>query len=104
MLQYGTPGFYLCRQNHSNAMKHTFTAIDFETAQGKRTSICQVGLVRVENGRIIKEISFLVQPPGNYYREQFIDIHGITPEDTASVPTFDKLWHLIECFLPINRP
>jgi len=43
MLQYGTPWFYLCRQNNSNTMKHTFTAIDFETAQGKRTSICQVG-------------------------------------------------------------
>ncbi len=25
-----------------------FIAIDFETAQGSRTSICQVGLVRVE--------------------------------------------------------
>ena len=77
-------------------MKHTFTAIDFETAQGNRTSICQVGLVRVENGKISKEISFLVQPPGNYYWERFTDIHGITPEVTASVPTFDKLWHLIE--------
>ncbi len=26
----------------------SFTAIDFETAQGYRWSICQVGLVRVE--------------------------------------------------------
>ena len=26
-----------------------FTAIDFETATGYRNSICQVGLVRVEN-------------------------------------------------------
>lgn len=33
-------------------MKNTFTAIDFETAQGKRWSICQVGLVRIENGII----------------------------------------------------
>jgi len=80
-------------------MKNTFTAIDFETAQGKRTSICQVGLVRVENGLITKEISFLVQPPDNYYWEQFIDIHGITPEDTAHVPTFDKVWHIIEPFI-----
>ncbi|MEI8087406.1 MAG: hypothetical protein WCG93_14445 [Paludibacter sp.] len=48
-------------------MKNTFTAIDFETAQGYRWSICQVGLVRVENGLITSEISFLVQPPNNYY-------------------------------------
>jgi len=31
-------------------MMPTFTAIDFETAQPKRWSICQVGLVRVEAG------------------------------------------------------
>ena len=80
-------------------MKNTFTAIDFETAQGNRRSICQVGLVRVENGIITKEISFLVQPPDNYYWDQFIDIHGITPEDTANVPTFDKVWHIIEPFI-----
>ena len=31
-------------------MQNTFTAIDFETAQGYRWSICQVRLVREENG------------------------------------------------------
>jgi len=41
----------------------TFTAIDFETAHPKRWSICQVGLVRVENGKITKKISMLIQPP-----------------------------------------
>lgn len=46
-----------------------FTAIDFETAQGYRWSICQVGLIRVENGIITKEINLLVQPPDNYYCE-----------------------------------
>ena len=44
----------------------SFTAIDFETAQGYRWSICQVGLVHVENGIITKEINILVQPPNNY--------------------------------------
>lgn len=44
-----------------------FTAIDFETAQGYRWSICQVGLVRVNNGIITDEINLLVQPPDNYY-------------------------------------
>lgn len=80
-------------------MAPTFTAIDFETAQGYRWSICQVGLVRVEKGIITEEIEFLVQPPGNYYWDKFIDIHGITPEDTANEPTFDKLWHRIEPYI-----
>lgn len=42
-----------------------FTAIDFETATGYRNSICQIGLVRIENGITSKEINLLVQPPEN---------------------------------------
>ncbi|HKM94084.1 MAG TPA: 3'-5' exonuclease [Prolixibacteraceae bacterium] len=76
-----------------------FTAIDFETAHGKRWSICQVGLVRVENGIVTNEISLLVQPPNNYYWDRFIDIHGITPSHTANAPTFDKIWPVIEPFI-----
>jgi DNA polymerase-3 subunit epsilon len=30
-------------------MTNTFTAIDFETAQGYRHSICHFGVVRIEN-------------------------------------------------------
>jgi len=76
-----------------------FTAIDFETAQSYHWSICQVGLVRIEHGKITDEISLLVQPPDNHYRDKFIDIHGITPDDTANAPTFDKVWHFMEPFI-----
>ncbi len=51
----------------SDLMRNTFTAIDFETAQGKRWSICQVGLVRVVDGLIIEKMNKLVCPPGNTY-------------------------------------
>ncbi len=78
---------------------NSFTAIDFETAQGYRWSICQVGLVRVEHGKITDQVNILVQPPNNYYWDRFIDIHGITPEKTANAPKFDKIWHLIEPFI-----
>lgn len=78
---------------------NSFTAIDFETAQGYRWSICQVGLVRVENGKIVEEINLLVQPPNNYYWERFTDIHGISASDTRNSPTFDKVWHQIEPFI-----
>lgn len=77
----------------------SFTAIDFETSQGYRHSICQVGIVRVENGVVSKTFETLVQPPGNYYWYNFIDVHGITPEMTEDVPTFDKVWHQIEPFI-----
>jgi len=72
-----------------------FTAIDFETASGYRNSICQVGLVRVENGSITKEVYLLVQPPKNYYWNRFTDIHGIAAKDTLNAPTFGQVWQKI---------
>jgi len=73
-----------------------FTAIDFETAHGKRWSICQVGLVRVEHGTITQQLSILVQPPQNLYWSNFTDIHGIRAVDTAEAPIFDQVWPMIE--------
>ena len=80
-------------------METTFTAIDFETANGKRSSICQVGLVRYENGTITKEINLLVQPPNNFYWDRFVEIHGISPRHTAKSPTFEQIWHTIEPYI-----
>lgn len=78
---------------------NSFTAIDFETATGYRNSICQVGLVRVENGIIIKKVNVLVRPPDNYYWSRFTDIHGITPAMTQNEATFDQIWHLVTPFI-----
>jgi len=70
-----------------------FTAIDFETANGKLNSICQVGLVRVENGVITRELEILVQPPGNEYHWGNTRVHGINRRMTAHAPTFDEIWN-----------
>ena len=96
---FGVLAFYLCILIKTLQMNHSFTAIDFETAHSKRFSICQVGLVRVEQGKITLEINELIQPPNNYYWTNFIEIHGISPKDTANSPTFDKLWNKIEPFI-----
>jgi len=81
------------------SMTNTFTAIDFETAQGYRHSICQVGLVRVVDGQVSETLNMLVQPPGNYYWYRFTGIHGISAKDTMHSPTFDKVWPKIEKFI-----
>ena len=44
----------------------TFTAIDFETAD--RHHICAVGIVSIENGKIVDEFHTLIQPPNNASR------------------------------------
>lgn len=69
-----------------------FTAIDFETATGDRASICQVGLVIVEQCKIVDRIKYMVQPPDNKYSERNIAVHGITPEMTDSSPTFKGIY------------
>jgi DNA polymerase-3 subunit epsilon len=73
-------------------MMPTFTAIDFETAQPKRWSICQVGLVRVEAGVVTKELSILVRPPEDLYSHFNTAVHGLTCEDTFFAPSFDRVW------------
>ncbi len=80
-------------------MENTFTALDFETAQGKRWSICQVGMVRYENGIITNEIDLLVQPPENQYFWKNTEIHGISPEHTRNSPSFAKIWDEIKSFI-----
>jgi len=78
---------------------HSFTAIDFETAQGKRFSICQVGLVRVENGIITHTLNILVCPPDNQYFYRNTEIHGIKPEHTRHSPNFARVWNDIKPFI-----
>lgn len=69
-----------------------FTAIDFETATGSRSSACAVGIVTVEHGEIVEQYTTLIQPPENYYWYGNIAIHGIRPKDTANAPTFAELY------------
>lgn len=79
--------------------RFNFTAIDFETANGKYESICQVGLVRIENGKIVKEIDLLVKPPNNAYHWGHSRVHGIKSKHTVNAPTFDQIWHHIEPYV-----
>ena len=39
-----------------------FAAIDFETANNERSSVCSVGIVIVRNGEIVDTFYSLIQP------------------------------------------
>ena len=69
-----------------------FVAIDFETANRERTSICSVGLVRVENGDIREKIYRLIRPYPDYYSSWNTRIHGLTYRDTAHAAPFPEVW------------
>jgi DNA polymerase-3 subunit epsilon len=74
-----------------------FTAFDFETATYNRMP-CQLGVVVVQEGKIVEEREFLIRPPENRYDSGCINIHGITPEDTEFCPEFDDLWREIQLY------
>lgn len=69
-------------------MNMDFTAIDFETANGKRASVCAVGMTKVRNGKIIDQASWLIKPPHGFttFADRNIAIHKITEADVVNAP------------------
>lgn len=66
------------RQN-SRAALDSWVAIDFETASFRGTP-CAVGLVEVDDGRIVNQHSWLIRPPVFEFWSFNVALHGITPE------------------------
>ena len=74
-------------------------AIDFETATWDRASACAVGVTAVSNRAVVERRRWLIQPPRNEYDPWNIEIHGITPADTADAPTFPSVWSEVEAYI-----
>lgn len=72
-----------------------FAAIDFETANSNRSSICSLGIVIVENGKITDKIYRLVRPQPNFYCSWATNIHGLSYHDTLEEPEFPEVWEEI---------
>lgn len=75
-----------------------FIALDFETANGKRTSICSVGMVKVVNHQITESFYTLVNP-NDYFSQQNIAVHGIQPNEVYDAPTFEKVYPFMMQFI-----
>ena len=73
-----------------------FAAIDFETANGERSSVCSVGVVIVRNGEIVDSFYSLIQPEPNYYTYWCQRVHGLCCDDTDDAPIFPDVWKKIE--------
>jgi len=69
-----------------------FVAIDFETANGKRTSACSLGIAVVQNSQVIETKSWLIRPEPfeiNYFN---LIIHGLGEEILHDKPSFCDCW------------
>lgn len=74
-------------------MSLNFTAIDFETANSSRASVCQIGLARVVDGRITKKVSEFVTPPAGFgeFSQRNIEVHGIRASDVSGAPQWEEI-------------
>jgi DNA polymerase-3 subunit epsilon len=71
--------------------------IDFETANYNPESACAIGYALVENKKLIETGSFLIKPHSDYsgFRPDFIQIHGIKPEQVEDEPEFPEVYEKI---------
>ena len=72
-----------------------FAAIDFETANEQRSSVCSVGIVIVRSGEVSDSYYSLIRPEPEYYSYRNTMVHGLTLEDTARSPIFPTVWQEI---------
>jgi DNA polymerase-3 subunit epsilon len=73
-----------------------FAAIDFETANECRSSVCSVGVVIVRGGIVVDSFYSLIHPEPEYYQWFCQQVHGLGPEDTDDAPVFPDVWAQIE--------
>lgn len=72
----------------------SFVAIDFETANSSPRSAVAVGLVRVDDGEVTKEVVELIRP----WTTRFTNtrIHGIEEREVARAEGFKEVWPRVE--------
>lgn len=69
-----------------------FVAFDFETANSRADSACQLAAVKVRAGEMVAERSWMIRPASSYFSRRNIAIHGIRPEQVVDAPTMEQVW------------
>ncbi len=73
-----------------------FAAIDFETANFERSSVCSVGIVVIRDGKIVEKFYSLIKPEPDYYNYRCMQVHGLSSADTDDAPVFPDVWKQVE--------
>lgn len=73
-------------------MMDSFIAIDVETANGNRSSICAIGAVKVRGGMVSDSRYALVRPEPDWYARACTRVHGLCDNDTWDAPSFGTIW------------
>jgi len=73
-----------------------FVALDFETANHQRESVCEIGIAIVKEGNVQEQKSWLVRPRDNWFNRMNTQIHGIDAHRVAHEPEFDQVWQEVK--------
>ena len=75
-------------------MNSAFAAIDFETANSNRASVCAVGIVVMRGGKVASRRSWLVRPPESSANFEWrnVSIHGISASTVRNQPRLKDVW------------
>ncbi|MGK0473087.1 MAG: DNA polymerase-3 subunit epsilon [Candidatus Azotimanducaceae bacterium] len=78
-----------CEQRSGSEMTIDFFAVDVETANSNRGSICAVGWAQVSDGIIVHSGATLTKPPEevSWFDAWNTRIHGITEKDVRNAPS-----------------
>ena len=75
-----------------------YVAIDVETANPDLASICQIGVVAFEAGKVIETWDTLINPH-HYFHSNNVSIHGIREQDVAAAPTIPEIYERLSGLL-----
>ena len=82
-------------QSENKTSMDTFAAIDLETANQHRSSVCSVGIIIMQNGIVTDRVYSLIRPNPDFYCRWATDIHGISRRDTLNASRFPDVWNEI---------
>ena len=72
-----------------------FAALDFETANQHRSSVCSVGVVIVRNGEIVDKFYSLIYPRPDFFTYWTTQVHGLTMLEVEDALPFPDVWRQI---------
>ncbi|TDQ63569.1 DNA polymerase-3 subunit epsilon [Maritalea mobilis] len=72
-----------------------FVAVDVETANSERGSICQIGIAEFDNWQLVDKWVTLVNPQCEF-DEANIGVHSITPDAVRNAPSFGHVYKQIK--------
>jgi DNA polymerase III subunit epsilon len=75
-----------------------FIAIDFETANSNRSSICSLGVAIVEDGKLVETTEILIRPTPDYYDGFNTALHGISDQHTRDKGSFLEQWQRLRVY------